>query len=304
MKVVSIINYKGGVGKTTVTSNLAAYVAQQGKRVLMIDLDPQTNLTLAFLNQPEWESEYAEKKTLLEFFRPIIKGSSKRIPLSDLVIHVEPSGLGLDLISSHLELIDIDTDLAACLGGGNPDIMAHNFLKVHSHLKEGLLGLKGEYDLVLIDCPPNFNTVVKNAITASDWYLVPAKMDYLSTLGLDHLRRSTKKYVEDYNDHVRQTGDDEFSLISPAILGIVPTMLTIHDGAPIKAHQFYITKLKADEERNYHLFPWLRHNSTLYAFAPANGVPIILSPSPGASGDNVLEELQALGKAFMEKAGI
>lgn len=302
LKVVSVINYKGGVGKTTITSNIAAYAASEGKRVLMIDLDPQTNLTFSFMSSKEWEDKYAQAKTLKNFFRPIINGSSKRISLGSLVIPLEVQGLKMGLVSSHLELIDIDTDLAACLGGANINIMNRNFLRVHSHLRDGLSKLKNDYDLVLIDCPPNFNTVVKNAITASDYYLVPAKMDYLSTLGIEQLDRNTRKYVKSHNDYVAQIGEgeDEFSRIAPAMLGVVPTMLTMRDG-PIQANQHYIDQVKS---QGYYLFPWLRENSTLYAPAPQNGIPVILSSLPATTtGQGVLEELRSLSKDFMKKVG-
>ena len=307
LKVVSVINYKGGVGKTTITSNIAAYAASEGKRVLMIDLDPQTNLTFSFMSSKEWEDEYAKAKTLKNFFRPIINGSSKRISLRSLVIPLEVQGLKLGLISSHLELIDIDTDLAACLGGANINIMNRNFLRVHSHLREGLSKLKNDYDLILIDCPPNFNTVVKNAITASDYYLVPAKMDYLSTLGIEQLHRNTTKYVKSYNEYVAQVGEgeDEFSSISPVMLGVVPTMLTVHDGAPIQANQHYLDQVQS---KGYYLFPWTRHNNTFYAYAPERGIPVIISQAtnpPGEkTGDKILEELRELSKTFIGKAGI
>ena len=307
LKVVSVINYKGGVGKTTITSNIAAYAASEGKRVLMIDLDPQTNLTFSFMSSKEWEDEYAKSKTLKNFFRPIINGSSKRISLRSLVIPLEVQGLNMGLISSHLELIDIDTDLAACLGGANINIMNRNFLRVHSHLREGLSKLKNDYDLILIDCPPNFNTVVKNAITASDYYLVPAKMDYLSTLGIEQLHRNTTKYVKSYNEYVAQMGEgeDEFSSISPVMLGVVPTMLTVHDGAPIQANQHYLDQVQS---KGYYLFPWTRHNNTFYAYAPERGTPVIISqatnPSGEKTGDKILEELRELSKTFIGRTGI
>lgn len=307
LKVVSVINYKGGVGKTTITSNIAAYAASQGKRVLMIDLDPQTNLTFSFMSSKEWEDSYAKNKTLKNFFRPIINGSSKRISLGSLVIPLEVQGLKMGLVSSHLELIDIDTDLAACLGGANINIMNRNFLRVHSHLREGLSKLKNDYDLILIDCPPNFNTVVKNAITASDYYLVPAKMDYLSTLGIEQLHRNTTKYVKSYNEYVAQVGEgeDEFSPISPNMLGVVPTMLTVFNEAPIQANQHYLDQVQS---KGYYLFPWTRHNNTFYAYAPENGIPVILSqqtnPSGDKTGDKILRELRELSRIFIEKAGI
>ena len=302
LKVVSVINYKGGVGKTTITSNIAAYAASEGKRVLMIDLDPQTNLTFSFMSSKEWEDEYAKSKTLKNFFLPIINGAPKQIDLGTLVIPLKVQGLNMGLISSHLELIDIDTDLAACLGGANINIMNRNFLRVHSHLREGLSKLKNDYDLILIDCPPNFNTVVKNAITASDYYLVPAKMDYLSTLGIEQLYRNTFKYAKNYNEYIAQIGEDEFSRIKPKLLGVVPTMLTLYNGAPIQANQHYIDQVKS---QGYYLFPWLRENSSIYAPAPQNGIPVILSSlsvTPTARG--VLDELRDMCRNFTEKLEI
>ena len=69
MKVVSIINYKGGVGKTTITSNLAAGLATKGYKVLAIDLDPQSNLTFSFVGIDDWKEKYSEKKTIRNWFK-------------------------------------------------------------------------------------------------------------------------------------------------------------------------------------------------------------------------------------------
>ncbi len=73
MKVVSVINYKGGVGKSTLAANLGAYAASVGRRVLMIDMDPQTHLTFSFMTPDEWRDKYAEKKTFKNYFEAIKK---------------------------------------------------------------------------------------------------------------------------------------------------------------------------------------------------------------------------------------
>ena len=67
MKIVSVINYKGGVGKTTLTANLGAYAASKGKRVLMIDLDPQSSLTFSFMTPDSWRDKYFENRTMKNF---------------------------------------------------------------------------------------------------------------------------------------------------------------------------------------------------------------------------------------------
>ena len=306
MKVVSVINYKGGVGKTTVTANLAAYAASQGKRVLMIDLDPQTNLTFSFMSVPEWKS-YAEKgKTLKDFFYPIIMGHSNSVPLSSLIIPLssleKETGVKLDIICSSLELIDIDINLSSTITGPTPPILAANFLKGHSHLRNGLMTLADNYDLVLIDCPPNFYTVVKNAITASDYYIVPARMDFLSTLGIEQLDKNAVEYVTQYNTFILQLNDGSIKSLFTSMLGVVPTMLTIQNKQPVKVAVPFINQVK----ENYYLFPHLRYSTTLFGDIPPQGIPVVLS-RPNLKSivtwKTVQSELKALGDDFIKKVG-
>ncbi|SCX34966.1 AAA family ATPase [Agrobacterium rosae] len=142
MKIVSVINYKGGVGKTTVTSNLSAELAWRGYNVLMIDLDPQTNLTFSFVRPDDWQKSLAETKTIKQAFDSLIDGSS--FDINSLII--KPSrvserlnGKGkLDLISSHLGPINVDLDLATLLAGANMKQSKKNFLKVHRRLADGM----------------------------------------------------------------------------------------------------------------------------------------------------------------------
>ena len=82
MKVVSVINYKGGVGKTTLTANLGAYAAMRGLSVLMIDLDPQTHLTFSFMAEEDWQRRYKDSKTLKKYFDSVIYPDRETVPLS------------------------------------------------------------------------------------------------------------------------------------------------------------------------------------------------------------------------------
>src|SRR5262249_4645299 len=107
----------------------------------------------------------------------------------------------LDIIYSHLGLINVDLELATQLGGASLVQAKKNFFAIHRRLANGLATLNpDEYDVVLIDCPPNFNIVTKTAIVASDYLLVPARPDFLSTLGIDYLIRSVDSLVKDYNE--------------------------------------------------------------------------------------------------------
>lgn len=180
MYIVSVINYKGGVGKTTTVANLGADLARRGCNVLLIDLDPQTSLTFSFIKPDDWKRELSSSKTIKNWFDAFRKGIP--LSLSDLIF---TPGLGtkgrLDLIASHLGLINVDLELATKLGGATLTQAKENYISVHRRLAEGLGQIDpDEYHLVLIDCPPNFNVVTKTAIVASDYVLIPAKPDYLS----------------------------------------------------------------------------------------------------------------------------
>ena len=115
---------------------------------------------------------------------------------------LRPHGGRLDLIPSHLGLIDIDLDLAAHVGGSRFTISTPGYLWVHRLLADALADPPfRDYDVILVDCAPNFNMVTRTAIVASDHILIPAKADYLSTLGIDYLRRKLSELVRDYNSH-------------------------------------------------------------------------------------------------------
>ena len=123
MNVVSVLNYKGGVGKTTVTANLGADLAARGHRVLLIDMDPQASLTLSFYAADELDRAFADDGTMLHWFQAHF-GEQQPPDLREYVITpprvndmVRAGGGRLDLIASHLGLIDVDLDLAAYVGG-------------------------------------------------------------------------------------------------------------------------------------------------------------------------------------------
>jgi chromosome partitioning protein len=300
LKIVSVINYKGGVGKTTVTANIGTYLASKDKHVLMIDLDPQTNLTLSFMNNEEWVKQYASNKTLKNFFQPILEGDSTTIPLESLIIPLEVKRIKLDIISSHLELIDVDTQLAAGLGAGTDRLLLRNFLTVNNHIRKGIETLSKKYDIILLDCPPSFNSIVKNALTASDFYLVPAKMDYLSTFGINQLWRNLKAYIEKYNESV-ESFPASFVKISPKMLGVVPTMLKLMDEKPIQSNLIYLNQVKS---KGYYIFPGLRENANIYAPAPNNGIPVFLANNSSSALRGIIMEIENLSKDFIAKTGI
>ena len=269
MPIVSVINYKGGVGKTTISANLAAELAWRGNNVLLIDLDPQASLTFSFLDVDDWQLNYADTTTIRNWYDAFID-LDQNTQLSDLII--TPPDVNryvsgqLDLICSHLALINVDLELATRIGGGSLRQSQSNFLRVHSRLRDGLKEARvtERYDYVLIDCPPNFNIVTKTAIVASERILIPTIPDYLSTLGIEQLQRHVSNLVRDFNEYVDALGGTG-SRIGPSIMGIVPTMIRVHGGQPIRTQASYIDEIRRIGVRV--LDSSIRRNDTMYGEA-------------------------------------
>ena len=295
MKVVSVINYKGGVGKTTITANLASEMVCRGKKVLVIDLDPQTNLTFSYMRVEEWSKTYEKEKTIKYWFDSIIDGTKPVPSFKELIVKKS----GVDLICSHLGLIDVDIELAAGLSAGTERQHRNNFVKTYSYIKNELNKLKGQYDIVLFDCPPNFSIVTKNALIASDYYIVPAKMDYLSTLGINQLKNHVVSLVKQFNDYIT----DERKRANPTFLGVIATMIAVRNNEPISAQKVYIQQLKRNKIDIFD--SKIRENKTIYADAPEYGIPVVCqSVSVGGTYGQVVSELKDLTTEFMGKVGI
>jgi len=137
LKIVSVMNYKGGVGKTSVTASLGGSLAKQGYRVLLIDMDPQASLTFSFIKPEKWKKEFQKTRTLKVWFDSIFDGSP--IQLSSLIFRPQKINnvikkIGnegyVDLIASDLGLINVDLDLATELTGGTPAKQRKSYLLV------------------------------------------------------------------------------------------------------------------------------------------------------------------------------
>jgi chromosome partitioning protein len=292
-KIISVMNYKGGVGKTTLTSNISAELAYRGYKVLMIDLDPQSSLTFSFVTPDDWKSHLSEEKTIknwltfeegkAECFKDLIFAPKR----ANEEIKKNSDGL-LNMIASHLDLINIDLELAAELKGSTIKQQRNSYLKVHNSLKSGTESLSDVYDYIIIDCPPNFNIVTKNAIVASDYVIVPAKPDYLSTLGIIYLQRNLNELIRDYNYFCEGTSDNSTGQdsINPVIAGVVFTMVQLYDAAPISVQRQYIQEVK---HSNVPVFKaYMRENKSIFAEAPQYLLPVVLEKR-GSRKDIVIE---------------
>jgi chromosome partitioning protein len=302
MKVVSVLNYKGGVGKTTLTAYLGAELARLGLKVLLIDMDPQSNLTFCFYHPDEWRTNLRDKYTIKQWFDSFRNGRPT-IGLNDVIrpparVNASVGGQGgrLDLIASHLRIITIDLDLATDLRGTGHESRAELF-QVRQALADALADAAlAHYDFVLIDCPPSFNILTQCAIVASSDILIPARADYLSTIGIEFLYGTLHELVQLHNDQVRKgSSRSRRDLIAPRITGVVFTMIQFYRKRPIAAQQYYINRV---QQLGLPVFrSVVRENATLFGDPVPRGVPTVVSDRVRA---HLSAELRALAAEFLD----
>ncbi len=159
--IISLLNHKGGVGKTTSTINIGAGLVELGKKVLLLDLDPQANLTLS-LGIPR------QKYTIYEALR----GESELVPYS-----AKP---GLDVVTSSLDLSGAEMELVNEAG--------REYL-----LRELFAPIVEDYDYILIDCPPSLGLLTLNALTSSRFVYIPLQTEFLALQGLAKIKQVIDK---------------------------------------------------------------------------------------------------------------
>lgn len=175
MKVITICNQKGGVGKTTTTVNAATSLAKQGQRVLAIDMDPQANAGSAL----------GVNKHLVEksIYHALI-GSQE---VKSIIVKSEIEGL--DVLPSNRDLSGAEVELISAFAR-------------ESKLKKVIDQVKDDYDFVLIDCPPSLNLLTINALNASNEVLIPVQCEYYALEGISELVHTIELIRESLNPHL------------------------------------------------------------------------------------------------------
>lgn len=181
---IACVNLKGGVGKTTIAVNFAAYCGSKGLKTLLIDLDPQTNATFSCIDIDKW-SEYAKKNgtvaNLLDArAHTTAEGSSKDVQS----IIIKDVFSGVDLIPSHLDLFTVDLDLASTTAR-------------ETKLRRAIQPILDDYDMIVCDCPPNLTIPTQNALALCSHFVVPISPDYLSGIGVALLISRVKRFCEE-----------------------------------------------------------------------------------------------------------
>jgi chromosome partitioning protein len=195
--VVSFINLKGGVGKTTAAVAVAEILAQeQRKHVLLVDLDPQTNATVTLISEEEWAEKDASGQTVAQLFADRL--NDHVIPKFDIeqaitrrVSTINDGIARLDLLPSSIQLIDLQDRIPMIALSGN---FTTNPLDI---LRNALSSILDRYDYVIIDCPPSLGTVTKNGLRISTGYVIPTIPDIVSTWGIYQIVDNVSRFAKD-----------------------------------------------------------------------------------------------------------
>jgi chromosome partitioning protein len=299
MQAISVINFKGGVGKTTVTANLGVELARRGNRVLLIDLDPQCSLTFSFYTPDEYEHRLRYVHTLkcwLDSFqqgRPTVELKQFFVPtpkISQLIS--SPNGF-VHLIPSDLDLANLELGILKSRGPKaiEPEL---EILYRRSALAEALQRhFSAAYDFVLMDCPPSLGILTQSALVASDRVLIPTKADYLSHVGIHSLIDAIVDLRNDYNGQLAKRGLG--GAIDPRLLGVVFNMVSYNAyHRPIGDHQFYINKVREKVDNTFTTM--IRDSDKHFGRISPNSGPAILTSKVT---EQVYVELMSLTTEFL-----
>ncbi len=182
--VMAVVNQKGGTGKTTTCENLGIGLAREGKRVLLVDTDPQGSLTIALGNARPDDLQV----TLTDLMEKVMQEKTIA-PGEGILTHEE----GVDLVPANITLSGLEVAMV-------------NAMSRETILKQYLETVKGRYDFILLDCMPSLGMLTVNALAASDQVLIPVQANYLSAKGLEQLLQTVNKVKRQINPKLKIEG--------------------------------------------------------------------------------------------------
>lgn len=205
-QILSFINLKGGVGKTTTAVAVAEMLAQDHrKHVLVIDLDPQTNATVTLISEEQWAERDRDGRTIAQLFKDRLNPQDP--PQFDVeaaivkrVSTVNDGIARLDLLPSSIQLIDIQDRIPMIALTGN---FTANPLEI---LRVALQPVIDRYDYIIIDCPPSLGTVTKNGLRISTGYVIPTIPDIVSTWGIYQIVDNVAHFAADLGRQIPALG--------------------------------------------------------------------------------------------------
>lgn len=273
-QVVSVINFKGGVGKTTTAVEVGSALAKHhARKTLLVDLDPQASATFYVMEQNSWLKWKDSKGSTYDLFKNRDISFSMRNAIVPDVLQGKAPVIGFDLLPSTPDLIDIDLGLT--------DFISYNILQRY------LDQVRHDYDYIICDCPPNFNPVTKNSLWASDAYIIPTVPDFLSTYGIGLLQRSVNKLI---NPNAQKQ-----QLKGPVLGGIILTRVKTN----ATLHATYCEQVRHDYRGD--VFKHVISDSVIVANAPNERLPVSAMTNPKDREYNLQEQFKAIAGEFISR---
>jgi chromosome partitioning protein len=306
-KIIAFINYKGGVAKTTTTYHVGCSLAQHfNKRVLFVDIDPQTNLTFLCASIEDWEQFKQKTGTIASMYRRF----QEKKPLdTKRFIWRQPVGSALKRRIANLDLIPCDIDLlgedlgGAAVAGSFPTLemlrrQSRAYLRERSFLQTALHEVENDYDYILIDCPPNLYLMTQNALVVSNWYVVTAIPDHLSTIGLNILQRKVRSIGENLKS--AQTFAGRNSLAVADIGGIVFVRVRLGGSKITILHRGTMVDVRSDQGDD-RCFPTYTTELTGYGEAAEQSLPVWMTPTKNAVDAAKRREYESITEQFVQR---
>lgn len=205
--VISTVNMKGGVGKTTLTVNLASALAKYaGKRVLVVDLDAQISATLSLMSPHDFAKIRKNRRTLSYLIESHIKPDSRtKLDINDVISPYICNVKNLDLLPGDIELYDEYLVSEMLHYQAVKEGKATEFDQVWNTFERSLIRnilapIQDKYDFIIMDCAPGYNLLTRSGISASDYYILPARPEPLSVIGIQLLERRINQLKENHKD--------------------------------------------------------------------------------------------------------
>ena len=314
-EVFSFINYKGGVGKTTTTYHIGCSLAHHyEKKVLLIDIDPQTNLTFLCKEYDEWKKFKKINGTILTLYQKYRGRKSLNV---SRCIWQNPIGHdkwtkidGLDLLPCDLGLLgeDIIVRVSDLLSPASSDAVSSPFsllkrqakkaIRPYLFLEEVIKVVRNRYDYILIDCPPNLYMMTQNALIVSDYYIITTIPEYLSLIGLRILIRK----VKDIGAKIKQYADLAGKGVQMAALGgIIFVKVRLGGRMITKQHKENMNDIRADEKLGKYCFDAYTTELIGYSEAAESRLPVWLVESENAKRAARKGEYEEITKEFIRR---